>query len=171
MRFPFFAAVAAAVSFALPAGADSYRDTSVPIGAVPVDLDRYLGKWHEVARYPNWFERNCASPTATYSRNDDGTVKVLNACAGGRSREALATPTGPGKLEVDFFQGLPGIAKGQYWVLYVDPDYSLAVVGEPSGRYGWILSRTPGIRQSELDRATTALEKNGYDTAELVIVP
>lgn len=153
-----------------PASAESYRDTSVPIAAVEVDLDRYLGKWYEIARYPNWFEQNCPAPTATYTENADGTINVLNQCAGGRAREALATPVGPGKLDVDFVQWLPGIGVGKYWVLYVAPDYSLAVVGEPSGKYGWVLARSPGIRQSAFDTAKAALEKNGYDTSALVVV-
>lgn len=162
-------ALATTLSLTSPALAE-YRDTSVPISAQAIDLKSYLGKWYEIARYPNNFERNCAAPTATYGMNEDGTISVLNACRGGRSREAVAKPVGPGKLKVDFVPWLGGLAEGDYWVLYVDPGYNLAVVGEPTGRFGWILSRTPQIRQSQLDRAKAALEKNGYDTSALMLV-
>lgn len=163
------AALAALTLLSTPASAE-YRDTSVPMKTQEIDLQSYLGKWYEVARYPNTFERGCQAPTATYSQNADGTVEVLNACAGGRSRSAEAVKVGPGKFEVDFVRWLPGVAKGDYWVLYVDNGYDLAVVGEPTGRYGWVLSRTPQIRQSQLDKAQSVLRQNGYDLSELMLI-
>ncbi|MAM60727.1 MAG: lipocalin [Maritimibacter sp.] len=168
-------ALAAAAAMATPAMAE-YRDTSVPMTTVNVDVERYMGKWYEIARFPNWFETNFAGVTAQYTLQGD-TFEVLNTCHKGspdgpaRSRKAEATPVGPGKVKVDFVQALPGIGVGDYWVLYVASDYSLAVVGEPSGSTGWVLSRTPQIRQSQLDQAYSVLRKNGYDTSEIVLVP
>ena len=106
-----------------------------------LDLDRYLGKWYEIARFPNRFERGCArrdrgiracGPTARSTvRNTcrkgspDGPVEVA---------EGEASVVAPGKLEVTFVPWLP-FAKGDYWVLHVDAAYSVAVVGEPSGKH------------------------------------
>ncbi|MBL6426492.1 lipocalin family protein [Maritimibacter sp.] len=168
-------ALATTVAFAAPATAAKYRDTSVPMQTVNVNIDRYMGKWYEIARFPNWFENNCAGVTAEYTLQGD-TFEVLNTCRQGtpdgpaRSRKAEATPVGPGKVKVDFVQMIPGIGVGDYWVLYVAPDYSLAVVGEPSGSTGWVLSRTPQIRQSQLDTAYDVLRKNGYDTSKIQLV-
>jgi apolipoprotein D and lipocalin family protein len=150
MRLPtFFYAAAAALGLAEPAAA-GYRDTSQPIGVVTnLDLGRYLGKWYEIARFPNRFERNCAGVTAEYSLNPDDTIKVVNTCHKGAPdgpvdvAEGKATVVAPGKLEVTFVPWLP-FAKGDYWVLHVDAAYSFAVVGEPSGKTGWILARGPG---------------------------
>jgi len=164
-------ALGAALTLAAPgASASPYRDTSVPMKTQEIDLQSYLGKWYEIARYPNNFERGCTNVTAQYGLQDDGAVSVVNSC-NGKTRKAEAVPVGPGKFEVDFVSWLPGIGKGDYWVLYVDPGYDLAVVGEPTGRYGWILSRTPQIRQSALDQAKSVLEANGYDTSEIMLVP
>lgn len=163
------AALAAGLALTAPASAE-YRDTTVPMRTQEIDLQSYLGKWYEVARYPNSFERGCQAPTATYSLNEDGSIEVLNACTNGKSRAAKAVKVGPGKLEVDFVSWLPGIAKGDYWVLYVDPGYTLAVVGEPTGRYGWVLSRSPQIRQSQLDQAQAVLMQNGYDLSGLMLI-
>ncbi|MGR3362670.1 MAG: lipocalin family protein [Maritimibacter harenae] len=169
------ASAVVATALALPAAAE-YRDESVPLTTANVDLGRYLGTWYEIARYPNNFERGCVGVTAQYARDGD-KISVLNTCRKGSvdgpatSRKGEAVPVGPGKLKVDFVPWLGGLAAGDYWVLYVAPDYSLAVVGEPSGKFGWILSRTPQIRQSQLDTALSVFARNGYDTGELRLVP
>lgn len=156
--------------------AGDYRDRSVPIGVVAnLDLDRYLGKWYEIARYPNRFERNCQGVTAEYSRRPDGKIRVLNTCHKGSPTgpveiaEGQASIAGPGKLDVTFVPWLP-FAKGDYWVLHVDPGYQMAVVGEPKGRFGWILSRAPEISDATYARALAVLERNGYDTSKLELV-
>ncbi len=141
-----------------------------------VDLTRYAGKWYEIARYPNWFERGCSGVTAEYTLRDDGSVTVLNICrtpdGAERSRiQGRATvdnPQEPGKLTV-FFSTAPFGAP--YWILDLGVDYEYAVVGDPSRSFFWILSRTPtldtGVYQSVLDQ----MPEWGYDPARLEIVP
>lgn len=176
MRLPtFLFAAAAALGLSLPAAA-GYRDTSQPIGVVTnLDLQRYLGKWYEIARFPNRFERDCAGVTAEYALNPDQSIKVVNTCRKGSPNgpvevaEGKAQVVAPGKLEVTFVPWLP-FAKGDYWVLHIDRAYSYAVVGEPSGKTGWILARGPVLSPAKYDQAMSVLQSMGYDTTQLLRV-
>lgn len=158
-----------------PALFDEYRDRSVPIAsAAAFDPVRYLGTWHEVARYPVPFERGCVGVTAEYGQRADGRLSVLNTC---RDATGAVTSTitgtaevvGPGRLKVRF-DGLP-IPAADYWVLWVAEDYGTAVVGAPNGRSGWVLNRTPTITPDRLAAAREVLDFNGYDVSRLEIVP
>lgn len=175
MRLPALIAAAALVLGSATAVFANYRDTSVPMRTADISVSRYLGKWYEIARFPNRFERGCQGVTAEYGLQEDGNVSVLNTCRKGSatgpasSRGAEARKVGPGQFKVNFVKWLP-MAEGDYWVLYVDPGYNLAVVGEPTGRYGWILSRTPQISRTLLDKAYEVLQSNGYDTNQLQLV-
>jgi apolipoprotein D and lipocalin family protein len=171
-------ALAAVAALTLsPATAEaSYRDKSVPLSVVTnLDLDRYLGKWYEIARFPNRFERGCQGVTAEYSMRPDGQIRVLNTCREGsptgpaRTADGVARVEGPGKLSVTFVPWLP-FARGDYWVLHLEPDYSLAVVGEPSGKWGWILARSANPPKAALDRAQAAMTRMGYDLSKLEYV-
>ncbi|MEJ6714973.1 MAG: lipocalin family protein [Rhodobacterales bacterium] len=171
----FFFALLSALSFGTITEAATYRDRSVSMRVVPVDLERYFGKWYEIARFPNFFERDCVGVTAEYSRRDDGKVRVVNTCRkntldGLVDRiEGQASVVAPGKLSVTFVPWLP-FAKGDYWVLYLDAGYTVAVVGEPKGKTGWILARDAAIGAAQLTESKAALEKNGYDTSKLLMV-
>lgn len=151
-----------------------YRDTSKPIASqANFDPARYLGTWHEVARYPVPFERNCSGVTAQYGSNDDGTVSVFNTCRNedGSVRSTIkgsAEIVGPGRLKVKF-PSIPFV-KADYWVLWVDQDYRTAVVGAPNGQSGWILNRTPEISADRLTAAKEILDFNGYDLGRLEIL-
>ena len=154
----------------------AYRDKSVPMQTVSgFDLDRYLGLWYEIARYPFSFENGCAGVTAEYAMKPDGKVRVVNSCREGtvdgplRVSEGTAELVGDGKLEVGFVSFLPFIT-GYYWVIHLEPDYSVAAVGSPNGKTGWILSRSKTISQAKFDRATAALTANGYDLSDLELV-
>jgi apolipoprotein D and lipocalin family protein len=152
-----------------------------PLPTVPaLDLERYAGQWHEIARYPNSFERDCVRDvTAIYARNADGTIKVVNACRASdgsvQRAEGLArVATPPAKLEVRFapawLSWLP-MVWGDYWVIDLAEDYSYAVVGEPSREYLWILARDARMSDSTLDRIIANLPALGYDPERLVRNP
>jgi apolipoprotein D and lipocalin family protein len=147
-----------------------------PRTVAAVDLQRYLGTWYEVARLPMWAQDRagvrCEDVTATYTARPDGRIGVLNRCLnaldGDAPRSATATAyavagSGNAKLRVSFFWPF----FGDYWVLGLDPDYRWAVVGEPSRRWLWILSRTPGLAPAELERAKAAAREAGYDLGPL----
>ncbi len=164
-----------ALALAACASSPSYRDAAVPMTtAGPVDLARYQGAWFEIARYPNSFEEGCEGVTAEYTLLDDGTVRVLNTCREGApdgpasSAEGIATSTNADndRLKVNFVPWLP-FAAGDYWILDLTPDYSVAVIGEPSGKFGWILARAPKPDPAALAEAQAVLTRNGYDLSGL----
>jgi apolipoprotein D and lipocalin family protein len=143
----------------------------VPEPSKPVDLERYLGRWYEVARYEQRFERGCKAVTAEYSLREDGKIDVVNRCErNGKPDEArgvakVVDQKSNAKLKVSFF----GPFYGDYWILDHADDYSWSIVGEPSGRYLWILAREadPGSKQvRELINRAAGL---GYDTSMLVM--
>lgn len=157
----------------LPAAAQGapVRDLAVPMTVVDaVDLPQYLGQWYEIARFPNRFERGCTDVTATYAMNDDGTVQVLNACSKNgavKLAKGKAWVESTAKLKVTFVPWLGNIAAGDYWILDLKSDYSMAVVGAPEGSFGWILSRSKTLSAADKARAIKALTANGYDTTQL----
>ncbi len=161
------------LALAVPAQAEQVRDRSVPMSVqADLEIERYLGTWYEIARFPNWFERRCTGVTAQYATLPDGEISVTNTCYKGslEGRKTVANGTarveGPGQLSVTFTPWLP-FARGAYWVLHLEPDYSVAVVGSPKGRTGWILARDPQISAEKRARADVALVRNGYDISKL----
>lgn len=164
------------LALALPAGAETYRDRDVEMTTVQeLNVDRYLGLWYEIARFPNRFERGCVGVTAEYGLRDDGQISVLNTCRQGalngpvEQAEGRARVDGPGKLSVTFVPWVP-FARGDYWVLGLKSDYSVAVIGAPRGTTGWILARSPEISAADTDWAKTVLRRNGYDVGQLTFV-
>lgn len=151
-----------------------YRQSDEPLPVAYIDQARYLGLWHEQARLPNSFEEGCQRATAEYALRDDGLISVVNTCyeANGEQRVAQgrarpAGEAGEGKLEVSFF----GPFWADYWVLERGENYEWSIVGEPEGRYLWVLTRerelSPEMR-AEFERRITEL---GYRPAELVWAP
>lgn len=141
-----------------------------------VDLNRYLGKWYEIAKYPNWFEKNLAGVTATYSLRNDGKIKVLNAGRKNSLDGKIKSATGKAwvvdtntnaKLKVQFFWPF----SGDYWIIELGKDYDYAVIGEPSRKYLWILCRSSKMDAALYQGILTRLEKYGYDSNKLELNP
>ncbi|MFM0454672.1 lipocalin family protein [Paraburkholderia nemoris] len=167
--------VTALTGAALLLGACAYIPRPGPVGnrAVPqparsVNLSKYMGRWYEQFRYEASFERDMDDVTAEYSLNDDGTVKVINR---GRKpgsssdfrqsvgKAKIADPTTNAKLKVSFF----GPFYGNYWVLDHGDDYDWTIVGEPSGRYLWVLTRTAHPAPEVLASLEARVRALGYD--------
>ena len=147
-------------------------NTAVPQPAKAVALSSYLGRWYEVARYEQGFQKDCDGVTADYALRDDGKISVINTCrkpdgtikrANGKAK-VVDTATGA-KLKVSFF----GPFYGDYWVLDHADDYSWSIVGEGSGRYLWLLSREANPGQGKMDMLIARAKALGYDTAMLRI--
>jgi apolipoprotein D and lipocalin family protein len=149
------------------------KEPSVPQPEKDVDLQRYLGKWFELARYENWFERGCEAATAEYGLLPDGKVSVRNSCRYGgvagrlkvTSGKARILPgTGGTKLKVSFFGPF---YIGNYWVLDHAEDYAWSIVGEPSGRYLWILTRDAHPAGSMQEMLVRRAGELGFDAARI----
>lgn len=144
-----------------------YRQSDAPLTTTPIDIDRYLGHWREAARLPNRFERDCVDVTADYAREADGAISVRNTCR--RSDGAVRIAEGrvrvvePGKLKVLF-----GLFWGDYWVLECAEDYSWAIVGEPGGRYLWVLTRTERISAAQRSFFEERIRALGYRPGDLI---
>ena len=142
-----------------------------------VDLQRYIGTWHELARLPNWFQEQCVSEvSASYRLRQDGKIDVVNRCrtVDGSLDEAhglarVVDPVGRSKLEVSFVS-LFGwhLFWGDYWILYLDPDYHVAVVGTPNRKYAWVLARATRLDANSWEAIDNALRRAGYDPGALL---
>lgn len=142
-----------------------------------VDLDRYLGRWYEIASIPQKFQKNCTNSQATYKRSKylKSFIVVINECKDKADPEKTRRARGiawvadkntNAKLKVSFF---PPFA-GNYWILELDSDYNYAVVGDPTREYLWILSRTPALAVDILDDLLLKIkEKHGYDLSKITI--
>ncbi len=140
-----------------------------------VDVNRYIGKWYEIASIPVWFQKSCDSgSTAEYSLTEQGEITVVNRCCTkeGTVKEAIGRAwivdkSCPAKLKVGFFSVFGYFPfKGDYWIMELDPDYRYVVIGHPERTYGWILSRTPSLPQETLNGIAARLTPNGYNFSD-----
>jgi apolipoprotein D and lipocalin family protein len=145
----------------------------VPDPAKAVDLGRYLGRWYEFARYENGFERGCEAVTADYATREDALIDITNSCHKGtvngpldvsRGRAKVVVGSENTKLKVSFFGPF---FFGDYWILDHADDYSWSIVGEPSGRYLWILTREPKPALSARNALIERVRALGYDISML----
>lgn len=145
-----------------------------------LDLDAYMGTWHQISFLPNWFQRRCVSHTsAHYSANPEGTVRVLNRCrtrngtdieAEGLARRNPAYNR-PGILQVRFaprFLSFLPFVWGDYWVIALDEAHGAVLVGTPSRRYLWVLARNPELDDAVYTRLVEIARREGFDVAALV---
>jgi apolipoprotein D and lipocalin family protein len=141
-----------------------------------LDLNRYLGTWYEIARFPHSFEKNLVGVTATYSLREDGKIKVINqgfknTLEGERSeavgKAKIPDPSEPGKLKVSFFW----IFYADYFVLELDENYQYVMIGSSSPKYFWILSRTPQMAPEVYEMLLEKARKRGYNLEKLYKVP
>lgn len=138
-----------------------------------LDLDRYLGTWYEIARYPHSFEKDLVGVTATYSLKDDGKIKVVNQgyknTLDGKLKKSIGKAyvpdaSKPSQLKVSFFL----FFYGDYLVMELDQEnYQWAVVGSKSDNFLWILCREPNMEQELYNDLLDRLVKRGYDLTRL----
>ena len=143
-----------------------------------VDLERYMGRWYEIAALPNFFQRNCVrDTTADYRLRDDGLVAVTNRCVDADGEvdqaEGVARRAGPdasARLEVSFVSlfGL-NLFWGDYWIIGLGEDYEYALVGTPSRRWGWVLARDPHPPRHRIESWLERFRAQGYDPQAFVL--
>lgn len=162
-----------AISLALVA----CRSPTPPKGVTPInhfDASRYLGKWYEVARLDNRFERGLEQVTATYGKRQDGGISVLNRGFDPqkgvwKESEGKAYFTGEpttAALKVSFF----GPFYGGYNVIALDDDYQYALVSGPNRDYLWILARTPTLPPQVRQNYLSIARGLGFPTDKLLWV-
>jgi apolipoprotein D and lipocalin family protein len=153
-----------------------------PLQAVPeLDLARYAGTWHEIARLPMAQEKECvAAITVTYTPQDDGALTVRNQCVDAdgalQVADGTARPSGddPAKLEIRFapnWLGWVPFVWADYWVIAIDDDYRWAIVGEPDRQRLRFLAREPVIDAQLLESLKGRARTHGYDLDELIVNP
>ncbi len=162
--------------FFLLAGCASLREGAElpPLQTVArVDLKRYMGTWHEISRYPNRFQDSCESKvTASYNLLPDGEVEVVNSCSEGVSRKPkvskgkawVVDSSSNAKLKVSFMWPF----SGDYWIIDIGESYEYAVVGTPSRRYLWVLSRDKALDPRKYVAILQRIRQQGYDPNLLV---
>ncbi len=180
----------AACALALSATWLAPLSTAQAAPALPtLDVPAYMGRWHQVALYPNRFQAQCLdSTTATYRLLEDGRVEVANRCRtkdgwdetvgvarprDGTVRQAGGRVLAPASLEVSF---LPkalrwlGVGWGKYDVVHLSsgaPQSGWAIVSEPTKQYLWVLSRTPQLDDAQWGVVTGELQRMGFDLQRL----
>jgi lipocalin len=140
-----------------------------------LDLQRYMGTWYEIARFPHSFEKDLVGITATYRLKDNGKVEVINQgfknTLSGKLKKAkgfakVPDPKEPGRLKVYFFWPFGG----DYLVLDLDDEYRYALIGSYSMNYLWILSRTPQMPDEEYKRLVNKAKSIGYNIDRIELV-
>lgn len=144
-----------------------------PIQTVPqVDLNKYAGKWYEIASYPQTFQKGCHCTTAEYTLHEKGYVIVENRCnrdsVNGKQsyikgKAFVERNSGNAKLKVRFFWPFTG----KYWIIDLADDYSFAVVSHPSKKYLWILSRTSKMDDVTYRQIISRLKEKGFDLTKI----
>lgn len=164
---------------ALLVSCSSSKTTNPPPTAAKVELDRYVGKWYEIARLPMPFQKDDEPAMAEYGKNTDGTVSVHNTAfkpdGGKREIRGTATVLNPGvntKLAVRFKTWfgplIPVPEEGNYWILHVDPGYTQAIVGTPSRNFLWFLARSPKLTHSAYAALVAKAKSLGFATERLI---
>jgi len=135
-----------------------------------VELEKYLGKWYEIAHLPAKFQEGCNETTATYTLLKDGSISVLNQCTkNGKMKQAkgkakVVDKNSNAKLKVTFFWPF----SGDYWIIKLGNDYDYSVVGTPNRKYLWILSRTPQMDDKLYSQLVEYAKSKGFDVNKLI---
>ena len=159
------------VVMVIPCMASPKKRMNLPV-VKDVIIERYMGVWYEIARFPHRFEKDLVGVTATYTLQDNGKISVLNqgykhtldgkhSKANGRAR--MPVPEQPGYLQVSFFLCF----WADYLILELDKDYQYVLVGSSTPDYLWILCRTPHMEDQTYTMLVDKAKSLGYDVGRL----
>ena len=164
MKLPALAAFAALLA--------SCSQSHPPLETVQdLDLNRYDGEWHEVARLPNRFEKDLVAAKATYGVALDGPLAVRN--EGLKANGKMTTITGSanvvgnGKLKVRFDPFPANLFAGDYWVLWINKPYTKAIVGSPDRKFLWLLSKDPGVIARDFTEPLELMKAQGFEVEKI----
>ena len=148
----------------------------VPNPAKPVDLQAYAGLWYEIGRYDNPFEAGYEGVTDFYTLGDDGDIRIMaslrKASADGPERKIpskakIVPESGNAKWKVSFFGPF---YLGDYWIMDRADDYSWTIVGEPSGKLLWVMTRSPHPDLETWSVLQRRVGELGYDWGKVLKV-
>lgn len=162
--------VALAISTAVPTLAG---EADKPLTTVEqIDIERYMGSWYEIARYPNFFQRGIVAVKVSYRLKDDGNIVVRNTGRRGTldgkltKREALAWIPDE-EMNARWYVRFIWPLRADYWIIDLAKDYRYAVVGQPSRDNLWVISRTPTMTDEDYRVICKNLRQQGYDPDKL----
>lgn len=176
-RQPVLVALCALVLNLVPAPRVEADEPLATVG--DFDREAYLGRWHQVALLPNWFQRKCvASTSAEYALLPNGNLRVTNRCQTatgetsvvGEARQHVEHPGNPAVLQVRFapaWLGALPFVWGDYWVIATLGRYDAALVGSPDRKYLWVLSRTPGLPDAAYAQLVAVAKAEGFPVEQL----
>ena len=151
---------------------NSCKSTSELATEESVEVEKYMGTWYEIARLPNSFEKDMKCVTATYSLKKNGKINVFNK-GFKTTKNKYSTAKGiakipnseyPGKLKVSFFRPF----WGNYYIIELDKNYQYVLVGDPTRKYLWILSRTSTLNEATYNMLVNIAKKKGFNTNILI---
>lgn len=139
-----------------------------------IDLDRFMGRWHEILRTPNDHQRDCWAASQVWSRRAANDFSISQTCRRGardgrvttiNTRARVTDPTTNARFEASFFAGL---IRQRYWVIDVAPDYSWMIATTADGRFPALLSRSPTMTAAEQTRLRNRMAELGLPTRQLI---
>ena len=140
-----------------------------------IDINKYSGKWYEIARLPNFFEKGLECVSAEYALLKNGKISVINKGHKSSDLSKIKTAKGiawipdeskTGQLKVRFFWPF----SGDYYIIALDSNYQHALVGDPSRKLLWILNRTTTIDSSTYNHLLKIASHNNFDTSKIIKV-
>lgn len=148
---------------------------AAPAPKKPIQVDRFAGRWHEIVRTPNPRQKNCFAAFVDWTRQADGSLKVVNQCRKGSpagkvetfSSVATVLDAAKARVSMAFFGG---VVKQEYWILDRADDYSWAIMGTPGGNYVWGFTRKANLTAAERAALIARIKALGYDTGKLEVV-
>jgi apolipoprotein D and lipocalin family protein len=173
MKKILYLAILAMFSLTLTVSAQN-KNTNALQTVASVDLKQYSGKWFEIARYPNKFQKQCVgNTTATYTLKSNNKIEVLIVDdAKGDAR--IVDKKSNAKLEVRFapkFLSFISAVWGDYWIIDLDEKYQYAVIGDPKREYFWILARDAKMSDETYQNILRRAEEKGFNPAKVVKTP
>lgn len=163
-----FSGICVALAVAAPVAAGEVRDNSLPIRALPgYEKSRLVGRWYEVARTPSRIEPDCHAVTADVETRDDSRLTLKIECHKGSvtgpvlNIDSILVDLAPAVFRMRLVR-LRALGEMTLVVLWQSEDDSLAVIGEPGGKLGWIWSKSPDVDAGTLSALTEELVAAGY---------
>ncbi|HEV2285166.1 MAG TPA: lipocalin family protein [Steroidobacteraceae bacterium] len=148
-----------------------------PLAIEPhVDVPRFMGDWYVIACIPTRIERAAYAPKESYRLDPDGRVRTVFTFRDGAFDGPSKTYTPVGFVRAGSGGAVWGMRfvwpiEADYRIMYVDPDYTLTVIGREKRDYAWIMARAPRIAAADYERLRTLLASQGYDVSALRRMP